>query len=89
MIGWIFTIINLLLIAYYIKFTYIHYNNEETEKVKFPVWIIILLVIFCFIPILKYIVTIFLVVGVPLMIIVHNKDSYDEIKVKGFLNKKI
>ena len=89
MIGWIFTVINLLIIVYYLKFTYIHYHKGETEKVKFPVWIVILAVIFCFIPILKYITTAFLVVGVPLIIVTHNDDSYDEIEVKGFLNKKI
>lgn len=89
MIGWIFTVINLLIIVYYLKFTYIHYHKGETEKVKFPVWIVILAVIFCFVPVLKYITTVFLVVGVPLIIVTHNNDSYDEIEVKGFLNKKI
>lgn len=89
MIGWIVTIINILIVIYYIKFTYIHYNHGETEKVKFPVWVIILLVILCFIPILKYIILVFLVIGAPLLIVAQNNDSYDEIEVKGFLNKKI
>ena len=89
MIGWIVTIINILIVIYYIKFTYIHYNHGEIEKVKFPVWVIILLVILCFIPILKYIILVFLVIGAPLLIVAQNNDSYDEIEVKGFLNKKI
>ena len=89
MIGWIFTIINLLIIVYYLKFTYIHYHKGETEKVKFPIWIVILAVIFCFVPIVKYVITIFLVVGVPVIIILNNDDCYDKIEVKGFLNKKI
>lgn len=89
MIGWIFTIINLLIIVYYLKFTYIHYYKGETEKVKFPVWIVILAVIFCFVPILKYITTVFLVVGVPAIIMLNNDTYYDRVEVKGFLNKKI
>lgn len=89
MIGWIVTIINILIIIYYIKFTYIHYNNGGTEKVKFPVWVVILLVVLCFIPILKYIILVFLIIATPLIIVAQNNDSYDEIEVKGFLNKKI
>ena len=89
MIGWIFTIINLLIIVYYLKFTYIHYHKGETEKIKFPVWIVILAVIFCFVPILKYVITIFLVVGAPAIIMINNNECYDRIEVKGFLNKKI
>lgn len=89
MIGWIITIINLLIIVYYIKFTYIHYSCGETEKVKFPVWTIILAIICCFIPILKYIITVLLVIITPIVILACNDESYDEIEVRGFLNKKI
>lgn len=89
MIGWIVTIINLLIIVYYIKFTYIHYHRGETEKVKFPVWTIILAIICCFIPILKYIIIVLLVIIAPIVILVHNDGTYDKIEVRGFLNKKI
>lgn len=89
MIGWIITIINLLIIVYYIKFTYIHYHRGETEKIKFPVWIIILAIICCFIPILKYIITVLLVIVAPIIILAHNDETYDKIEVRGFLNKKI
>lgn len=89
MIGWIFTIINLLIIVYYLKFTYIHYNRGETKRLKFPVWIIASAIILCFVPILKYMLTAILIVVVPLIILAINSESYDEIEIKGFLTKKI
>ena len=89
MIGWIFTIINVLIIIYYIRFTYIHYNGGEIEKLKFPVWTIALAIISCFVPILNYIMTGILIIAVPLVILFYNMETYDEIEVKGFLNKKI
>lgn len=89
MIGWIFTIINLLIVIYYIKFTYIHYNCGETKRFKFPVWIIASAIILCFVPILKYMLTVILIVVVPLIISAINSEFHDEIEVKGFLTKKI
>lgn len=89
MIEWIFTIINLLIVIYYIKFTYIHYDCGETKRLKLPVWIIASAIILCFVPMLKYALTAILIVVVPLIILSINLESYDEIEVKGFLNKKI
>lgn len=90
MIGWIVTLIDILIILYYVKYTY-YYNHKtkEEEKVKFPIWIILLAIFISCIPIARYLALIGLVFVAPITILVQNDDSYNEIRVKGFLNKGI
>lgn len=91
MIAWIVTLIDILIIFYYVKYTY-YYNHEikeEEEKVKFPIWIVLLAVFVSCIPVVRYLALIGLIIIAPITIQVINNDSYDEIRVKGFLTKGI
>lgn len=90
MIAWIITLIDILIIFYYVKYTY-YYNHlgKNEEKVIFPIWIVLLAIFVSCIPIARYITLIGLIIGAPIAIIVYNDDSYDKIKVKGFLTKGI
>ena len=90
MIGWIVTLVNILVILYYIRYTY-YYNHrtEKEEKVNFPIWIVLLAVFVSCIPIARYLALIGLITIAPITIQVINNDSYDEMRVKGFLTKGI
>lgn len=90
MIAWIITLIDILIIFYYVKYTY-YYNHigKNEEKVIFPVWIILLAIFVSCIPVARYLALVGLVIVAPIAIITHNDDSYNKIKVKGFLTKGI
>lgn len=90
MIAWIVTLIDILIIFYYVKNTYYYdYSIKKEEKVKFPIWIILLAISVSCIPIARYLVLVGLVFVAPIVIAGYNNDVYDEIKIKGFLNKGI
>lgn len=90
MIAWIVTLVDILVILYYIKYTYYYrHRAEEEEKVKFPIWFVLLAIIMSCIPIVKYLVLVGLIIVAPITIAMQNDDSYDEIRVKGFLSKGI
>lgn len=90
MIAWIVTLVDILLILYYVKYTYYYDHSEKEErKVSFPIWIVLLAIIMSCIPFARYLVLVGLVMIAPITIAIQNNDSYDEIRVKGFLNKDI
>ena len=90
MIAWIVTLIDILIIFYYIKYTYYYsHRAKKEEKVTFPIWIILLAIFVSCIPIARYLALIGLVFVAPIAIAAHNNDSYDEVRIKGFLNKGI
>ena len=90
MIAWIVTLVDILLISYYVKYTYYyHHKIKKEEKVKFPVWIILLAIFVSCIPIARYLALIGLVFVAPIVIVAQNSLYYDEIRIKRFLNKGI
>lgn len=90
MIAWIVTLVDILLISYYVKYTYYYDHSEKEErKVSFPIWIVLLAIFVSCIPIARYLALMGLIVAAPITIVAQNSLHYDEIRVKGFLNKGI
>ena len=90
MIDWIVTLVYILLILYYVRYTYYYYHKiEKEEKVKFPIGVVLLAIFVSCIPIARYLALIGLIIVAPITIAIQNGDSYDKIRVKGFLSKGI